>query len=56
MLLHMILNIVLIGLLIQTSSPGGWVLENVKKFYAQNDTVFKIELNNHLTHFLEYLP
>ena len=39
----------------ELASPGGWVLENVKKFYAQNDTVFKIELNNPFNSFLGIL-
>jgi peptide/nickel transport system substrate-binding protein len=26
------------------SSPGGWVLQNVESFKAQNDSVFEIKL------------
>ena len=39
----------------ELASPGGWVLENVKKFYAQNDTIFKIELDNPFNSFLGIL-
>ena len=39
----------------KVSSPGGWVLNNVSDFYALNDSVFIIKLNNKFPAFLSLL-
>lgn len=39
----------------EVASPGGWVLQNVKNFQAQNDTVFTINLKQPFPPFLGLL-
>jgi len=39
----------------KVASPGKWVLNNIKKFYAVNDTIFRIELKEAFPPFLGLL-
>ena len=40
---------------VNVASPGGWVLQNVADFYAQNDSIFVIKLNKPFPPFLGLL-